>query len=319
MSTPPTYRLRLPFTLAQPHVLSGLEQPAPVTIAGHTGTLSRTATGYRVDLGGLPSPEAAAPLAAKVWAGLAATFVAHSSAFSGSFTPQTGSTLPVAAHSDFARMAPAGLLHVVPPDGTIVFPEGVATASFQGNAPIVSNAFPASRFADTLTRGSLNPHAEDLFSDSRIRTALDLFCASYFEDSPTARFLTLSVALEALLPVTFKDPIVVQLVSRWGSELASLRSDPNRSTDEIAALDSLERELIFRRETSIRQRIRIQVRIAAIAAGHADPPALAARAVSAYDIRSGFMHTGQLDQTNLSTASGSLRDAIGVFLAPHFS
>ncbi|MEM0981806.1 MAG: hypothetical protein AAGH78_16235 [Cyanobacteria bacterium P01_H01_bin.58] len=151
---------------------------------------------------------------------------------------------------------------------------------------------------------SINP-------DSRLSTALDLYNAFYYEKSANARLLTLIMALETLSETTYKHQVAQDLISRWQTQLdASMRSlDPDTEDYEEAksSLESLQRELLFRKEASLRSQIRSFVLKTLEDVGVVDANKLAKLAVKAYDMRSSLVHQGVLPKKKLQDATGEAK------------
>jgi hypothetical protein len=150
-----------------------------------------------------------------------------------------------------------------------------------------------------------------------LTTAIDLYLGHFYEQSMRARFLTLMMVLEVLAPVTEKHTVVQELVSAWKAEIAERLgrvSDPNA----VDALKSLERELNFRKETSIRRRIR-QLVLDVAPLDVASRNQLARRVVNAYDLRRTLVHSGIVEdfelreafETALTTVQLLLRTMLG--------
>jgi len=76
---------------------------------------------------------------------------------------------------------------------------------------------------------------------------------------------------------------------------------------EAAALDSLERELLFRKEASLRFKIREFVLRTLTSAGDPDANELARAAVAAYDLRSALVHEGTLPPDQVGGAIDTFR------------
>src|SRR5207253_678737 len=112
--------------------------------------------------------------------------------------------------------------------------------------------------------------------------------------------LTLSMAAEVLSPVTYKHEAVLGLLDIWKNSIAAAKDEYRTDESALASLDSLERELLFRRENSIRSRIRDFVTSELGSDDRAKD--FARRAVSAYDARSELLHEGRLDPATQAQA-----------------
>jgi hypothetical protein len=175
-------------------------------------------------------------------------------------------------------------------------------AFVQGYAPTVTITTPADQALASILQGFQVPAAEQLFHDPRFHTAVDLYATAFFEQSPTARLLTLSMAVEVLAPVSYKHEAVLSLMETWTNSIAAAKTRYSTDESALASLDALERELLFRRENSIRSRIRDFV-YAELGSDDRSKD-FARRAVSAYDARSLLLHEGRLDQSMQAQAIG---------------
>lgn len=134
----------------------------------------------------------------------------------------------------------------------------------------------------------------------KLTTAIDLYLGHFYEQSIRARFLTLMMVLEVLAPVTEKHRIVQAMIAAWKAEIREHLervSDPNA----VDALRALDRELDFRKETSIRRRIR-QLILDVAPLDAANAVELARRVVNAYDLRGSLIHSGTVEDSELRDA-----------------
>jgi hypothetical protein len=163
----------------------------------------------------------------------------------------------------------------------------------------VSTGWP--NVARTLTAGidQVRPRVDE--ADPNLATAIDLYLSSFYESSVRARFLTLVMALEVLAPVTQKHRAAVQLLIDLQNSIDTRLAD-EANPDARDALEALRRETDFRKETSIRRRIR-QLVLQDAPLSDVDREALAKRVVAAYDLRGSVVHTGGVDPNALAEAT----------------
>lgn len=135
---------------------------------------------------------------------------------------------------------------------------------------------------------------------SDLATALDLYLAHLSETSIRARFLTLIMALEVLSPVTEKHPAAVGLLNDF-AERVQAKLDVEPDADARDALQALTREIGFRKETSIRRRVR-QLILDVAPLPDSELQKFARDVVHAYDLRGALTHTGSLDDLALGNA-----------------
>lgn len=166
--------------------------------------------------------------------------------------------------------------------------------------------------ARTLTIGIENIRLPADETDANLATAIDLYLSSFYESSIRARLLTLVMALEVLAPVTEKHPAAVQLLAHF-LETIDVRLSGEANPEARDALEALRREADFRKDTSIRRRIR-QLVLQEAPMSELDRETLAKRVVAAYDLRSSVVHTGTLDPQALAAAYDTAQHAVKLLL-----
>ena len=159
---------------------------------------------------------------------------------------------------------------------------------------------------------------DGVISETKTATAISLYLGQFLETSMRARLLTLMMVLEVLAPDLPKHESAVAMLEKMTFDIDKrLREDINE--EERFALESLQREFDFRKETSIRRRIRELVTTGAGLA-HADRNQLAREVVRAYDLRGRIVHTGVASDddvyaahdTNFHTVKALLRGRLGL-------
>jgi hypothetical protein len=89
-------------------------------------------------------------------------------------------------------------------------------------------------------------------------------------------------------------------------------------TEEHHALESLERELIFKKTDSLRRQVRTLVYETLDLAGHAHALDLAQKAVKVYDARSELVHEGYLSDSLLSRVTAEAKEIVEQVLRAKF-
>jgi hypothetical protein len=147
----------------------------------------------------------------------------------------------------------------------------------------------------------------------KLQTALELYGSHFFERGQKTRFLLLVMAIEALTTPIVKHPAALRLLDKWQTELAAEKSEFAESTPEFAAFGALERELLFRREDSIRSQVRhLMARASAFdLSGRGDLPG---RVIRVYDQRSALVHDGALPTAELVGLEAEARELLEVAL-----
>jgi hypothetical protein len=253
----------------------------------------------------------------RTWAALAWTSITRGIGFSAEMTwshlafPDD----PVAAGNNVAKSfglsGPADPLHALGDDGSpCVVPIG-KNYRFLGVADArASVSEPHELFGRPLVQALSSPSTEILYSDERLRTAVQLFSEAHREVSTRARFLTHVIALEVLTEPRQKHPIAQRILDELSIRLAEAVEETRLESEEWHALDSLRRELEFRRETSLRSRVR-QLMLDSLAhLPHDEQLRRARKAVWAYDQRSSLIHDGHLPPDRLHEAAEIARRAL---------
>jgi hypothetical protein len=162
---------------------------------------------------------------------------------------------------------------------------------------------PHALFGAPFVQALSTAHAENLYLDERLRTAVQLLSDSHREASGRSRFLTYVIALEVLTEPLQKHPIALRLLDTFDEELVREESSYDVDTEERHAIESLRKEVVFRRETSLRSRIRRLVLDALDNLPYEECCERARDAVWAYDQRSALVHDGSLPRKALDKAS----------------
>jgi hypothetical protein len=154
---------------------------------------------------------------------------------------------------------------------------------------------------------SVGPDAE------KLRTALELYGSHFHERQARIRFLLLVIALEALASPTPRPRIALDLVTKWQEELTAAQARYANSSAEYAALDALGRELLYRRDDSIRSQIRALAQ-RAVEPKNPDAEQFSRRAAAVYDKRSSLVHDGFLPAEELAPAEAEAREVLEIVL-----
>ena len=194
-------------------------------------------------------------------------------------------------------------------DGAIpaVYATGKNLRTITMGKPSVTITTPAEDVFKFLSEGASFPKSRDIIEDRKLRVALELYGAYFTEFSANARFLTLVMALEALASGIPRTQIVLNLIEKWNKQVEELEEAVKPDSDDAASLESLRRELLFRREDSIRQQIRGLVFTTLQDNGDKDAANVAGTAVKVYDLRSRLVHEGKLETQELRKATNDAK------------
>ena len=299
---PGDYVLRLLFDTPA-GTISGLESPVTESLDGLRFTLSANREArYELRVDGFDSNEDALRFIPRVWLGLVWLLLNRHIPFAVSLDPLeiTYAKDPVAAAKNLG-LSVGRVDGLVSGEGPIVQRKGQEIRRLTMGQATLSVSTPASLVLPFLKEGLGTRDAEQLFQDNSLRTAVDLYSGQFSERSLEGRLLTLSMALEVLAPKIDKHPIALKLLTELQQRILQLRNSGGMDGDEEASLEALERELLFRREASIRSRIRSLA--VSVGFGTAEEKQeLVRSALRAYDARSVLLHEGRLDPQKLSRA-----------------
>jgi hypothetical protein len=186
----------------------------------------------------------------------------------------------------------------------------------EAKGEFLSEFFVAVHSRKVLAEEALKPYvreiARSLFASpdsERLRTALELYGTHFREDDARVRFLLLVMALESLATPSVKHQVALDLITQWQTQLKTEQAQYLCHSPEFEALEALARELLFRRDDSIRSQIRRLV--STCVSSHDDEVReMVNRAVKAYDLRSRLVHTGHLDATEIEQGESYAREAL---------
>jgi hypothetical protein len=166
--------------------------------------------------------------------------------------------------------------------------------------PSIKNIVRSDQALSVIIDGASLPQSRHAGENQKLSVALELYGAFFTEQSTKAKYLTLIMSLESLATATSKTPLAIELIEKWAAELEQLKDHLPPLSDDAASLEALQRELLFRREDSVRSQIRKLV----FSTLHPDIDASdrARDAVRLYDFRSTLVHEGTVDSQKLATA-----------------
>lgn len=315
MSRP--YKLRFPFRPTSK--ISGLDEPQALAAEPFVAHLSKSDPYFILTVDGFGSEEQARDFLATAWG---AVMWASVQAGVG-LQAETGlgqvvdADDPIQAGMNLAQsfglasgkpvhgLADGNVPVVLPSEKTIKFVtlDGV----WVGTTPI-HNMIPH------LEKALRSPRTAALFDNERFRIALELWANYHREFSRTSKFLTLVMALEVLTEPKPKHSVAQELIDRWAEMLdermAVFNKDREKYREECHALESLRREILFRRDQAIRSRVREMVMAELASVPEERRHHLAMLAVKAYDLRGSLVHEGRLSVADLSKGHEAAHEVI---------
>src|SRR5205085_3118354 len=137
-----------------------------------------------------------------------------------------------------------------------VYPTTKQVRAITGGLPTVILSTSAEMVLNELSEGLRIKNAVRVTDNEKLLTAFDLYGADFLEASPNAQFLTLVMALETLAIGVERTPLVLDLLQKWRTEAQDILKTVAPESDDAESLQGICRELLFRREDSIRRQMR---------------------------------------------------------------
>lgn len=280
---------------------------------------------YVLNVSGLPSEEEAKAFITNIRTGLAWLLLKYGITADTVFEPQTThyASDPELAAANFSKNF--GVNIDSPIDGTIVelqpavYQTGKRMLLGGGVRVTITTHFPLEEFVlDPLTEGVMAPESKAFTSDQKLTVALDLYGAYFTEKSLNARFLTLIMALEVLAVDVERTPLVLELLDQWDKQVKELRKTLDRKSKDAQSLDDISSQLLHKRVSSKRGKIKNLVLCTLQAVPGVDALGLANKARDLYDLRSTLVHEGSLDPKELGRAIEDANDILRRVLMTRF-
>lgn len=299
-----TYTLRVSVKTLGQSPIAGIDKPVATQIAGLPAVFQLRHRHLIIRVSGFASETEATSFLPRVKAGLWNMALVHHVAFIPEFRhcEITFADDPFQAGKNVARnfgLPDDSPVHGLADEAGYAIFRTDENIRFLGLGDITATvSSPFDKVHSTIVEGI---HAADLsdIDDPKLQTAISLYLGQFFETSQRARLLTLMMVLEVLAPEIPKHTSAVQLLTQLTADIDSRLSQCHEE-EENFALESLRRELDFRKETSIRRRVR---ELVLTGPGlPADRKQIARNVVRAYDLRGQLVHTGAADEAELGEA-----------------
>ena len=309
-----TYALRLPFQLAPGQEISSIEQPIERAIGDLTIRFKRQDQYYVFGAQGFNSEESAKEYLSRLWTGLMWVLLERGFAFNADLEFDKV-TYPDDAQKAAENLSKSfGVTIEGPVDGLVsgnmaaVYPSNKQIRTITVGSVSFTTGIGAEQFLSLVVEGVSIPNSARVISNPKLRTALELYSEYFYERSSNARLLTLVMALETLTTSKQKHTVAQDLLGEWQLRVSELKKALPADSEEYESLESLERELLFRREASLRSQIRTLVYDTLVAEGNPNALQWARRAVRVYDSRSTLVHEGTLPVGELRIAETDARE-----------
>ena len=317
------YTLRFPFRLPEGRVLSPLEEPASASCDELSVTLSKHSDSYLLTVEPFSDEDTAVAFIPRIYAGLKWTMLQYDLSADFDMEPQPIHYLedPCAvAQNLFGKDAEVdcvdAVINIEKPAVTLSNKKISIMVAGQGSITTGVNANIA---LAAISEVAMLRRAEAVIQNRKLSNALELYSVFFREQSKNARFLALMMALEALTQNERKPSHVLDLIDGWVAELQQRKATTEESTKEWAGYDALEKEIAYRKEVSIRQKIRTLVWQTLSNQGSEAATAAARKAVRLYDQRSRLVHDGYLPAETLTKGIQELKEIVCNVLKSQFT
>jgi hypothetical protein len=308
------YTLKFPFRLPQNQGID--EFDATTETGGLSFSLVSRSPYCILTVNGFQSAENASNYTNKVWAGLMWNLLERGLAPSANLTPQevTYTDDPMKAAENLSRSF--GIPIDGPVDGLI---DGASPAVYEtskimrtitgGDATVLVTS-KTSIVLEKLVEGATFARSGELISDEKLKVALELYGAYFTESSGNAKFLSLIMALEALTTGEARPRIIQELFVSWEAHAKALISDGMVDAESKEALSAIVKEMLHKKEDSLRSQIRRLVRTCLTEHGAPDAVETSRKALNLYDLRSTLVHTGHLPADSLAIALAEAKEIV---------
>lgn len=315
-----TYFLRFPFKPL--HWITGIETPIEFNVNQLSFSLSSQKPYLILTIKPFKTEEEAHEFMPKLWGAFACLSVKHNTGFLIDMTLDkvAYASDPIQAAENLSKSFGKQINDPV---------HGLASGNIPVILPIDKNfkyltlgdatitlTFAQEVIVASLEQALKNDNLLVIYTNEKLKTALELLSDSQREVSQRSKFLTYIMALEVLSEKVTKDKIALNLLNTFDKVIEQEKKQTLPDTDEFHSLESLQRELVFRKEASLRSRIRKLVLDNLKNLSLEDRIIRARQVVWAYDIRSNLVHDGRISNSDLSKASEiaihALRDILAV-------
>lgn len=319
------YSLKFSFTLPPGQEIVGNEQTTELDSL--TCSLIKQDMFYVLTISGFATENDAKQYINNVWAGLMWMLLNSGLSPVASLEPQcveySEDPYQVAQNlsKSFGRLIEGpvdGLIFWGQPAQPAIYPTDKQLRAIILDVPTIIRTSPAEHVLQNISKGVAFPESAKVIDDAKLRLALELYGAYFMEFSVNAKFLTLVIALEALSIGTPRTQLVLDLMNKWKKEAKELLNTVEKESDDAISMECVMQELLFRKEDSIRRRIRNLVATTLQANGDEDAAEMATRAVEIYGVRGALLHDGQVESGVLSKAASDAKNIVERVLRARF-
>ncbi len=309
------YTLRFPFLLTNNTAINNLESPITREFKGLTITLEFNKPYYLLIIKGFKSESAAKAYKNNLSIGLNWTTLNCNLGFEDEsefdevyFPPDPFKTAEV-WKTQFGLDKGQRIDCIINGNLPSVYPtKSVIGIMTGGNVSAIIGKNPDSILENLLEGLSISLSIENI--DVKLKIAIDIYNGHFFEQSNQARFLSLIMALESIAPHNHKHQIAQKLIDSWIKDLNQKIAMLEKNSEEYHSLESLQKEINFRREASLRSQIRSLVLDTLNEDNNHLAAEYAKKAVKSYDIRSILVHDGIIDTKILEEALTDTKEIV---------
>lgn len=319
------FTLRFPFELSPGREILAIDQTFEQKIGNLTFGWERQDSLYILKVSGFVSELNAQEYFRKICAGLMWAMLNQNIAFSfnkdfgkvtyASDPKQAGENLSNASGLPFDGRVDDGLT-----DGNIpVVYQSDKKIRFvhAGNINVVIGK-PVDQIFASLIEGISLTNNSSIISNAKLKIALELYGAYYYESSANTKLLTLVMVLETLTVTSPKSQFTLDIIANWQKDVDRLKNQLESESEEFEALIALERELLFRKEKSLRSQVRALVFDTLQKSGTFHAREMAEKAVKVYDKRSTLVHEGALPIQDIQWAEKEAKEIVEAVLKAKF-
>lgn len=313
-----TYTLRFPFTTAPGQEIE-LDPPCSKFVGPYQWTLSREPPAYVLFVHRLASDAECREYSRSIWGafkwvqltrGFPITAQSEYQSVAYSKDSQTAARelgRPELGGIDVSNGVASG-------DDPIGYPSSRCPVLIMGGDVHLTHSAPANQILNVASEGlAIRSKLRSRFND-KFHTALELHAAFWHESSPKAKFLTLMLALESLLPRTPRHVVVREAIDEWHPTLKARRDCWPPGSDEFTALDALINEVIYKRTDSLGVQIRFLIKRSLSEVDDSRGDEFAARSRGIYKARSTLVHDGHLPKSELDAATDGAKEIVEAVL-----
>jgi hypothetical protein len=316
------YTLRFPFTLLAGREIQGTDTAGELQRLKYR--FAKQGRLYILTFSGFPTAEAAKEYLNSMRAGLIWVLLQTGLAVDAVFEPQqvTYTDDPMQAASNLSQSLNVEIEGPVDAllDGQrpAIYASEKRVRVLVGHPPSVILSTPVEVVLKHFSEGLRIKDSTRVVGNQKLLTAFDLYAAYFTETSLNARFLTLIMALETLATGVERTRLVLDLLEKWRKEAESILLTIAPDSDDAASLQGMSRELLFRREDSIRRQMRNLVLTILTESGDTDALEAAKQAVRLYDLRSTLVHEGTIPEQELSQSLTAAKNLVERVLRAQF-